>query len=198
MDGIRLFDKLNLKAARLFTILSRRAFGSFGRGSLLYFPNYLTNPERMFIGTNVRIMPGCWIMTISEWEGRTYDGEIYIDDDTVIAFDVQVSASSTIHIGKSVGIGRGSMISDHMHDNRAPNRATIYESITSGEPITIEDDVFIGVNCIIGPGVRVGRNTFIGANSVVVDDLPAQSMAAGNPARVIRRYDPQTHQWIKC
>lgn len=198
MDGIRLFDILNLKAARLFTIFSRRAFGSFGRGSLLYFPNYLTNPARMFIGANVRIMPRCWIMAISEWEGKSYGGKIFIGDDSLVSFDVQISANSTIRLGKGVAIGRGSVIADHIHNYRGPKQSILNETLTNGEPITIEDGVFIGVNCVISPGVHIGRSTFIGANSVVVDDLPPQSMAAGNPARVISRYDSKSHQWNKC
>jgi len=192
MDGIRLFDKINLKVARLFTILSRRSFGSFGRGSLLYFPNYVTNPERMFIGTNVKIMPGCWIMTISEWNGCRYDGELYIGDDSVISFNVQISTCSSIRIGKSVLVGRGSVIVDHLHDDCASEKKHAYGPITDGKPIIIDDNVFLGAHSTIAPGVHIGRNTFIGANSTVIDDLPANSMAVGSPAKVIRRYDPQT------
>lgn len=197
MDGIRFFDILNLKAARLFTIFSRRAFGSFGRGSLLYFPNYMTNPARMFIGANVRILPRCWVMAISECGGQAYDGKIFIGDDSALSFDVQISANSTIRIGKGVGISRGSVIADHIHDYRGPKQSILNETITNGEPITIEDGVFIGGNCVISPGVHIGRSTFIGANSVVVDDLPPQSMAAGNPAGVICQYDSKSSRWNK-
>jgi serine acetyltransferase len=192
MDGIQLFDKLNLKAARLFTIFSRRAFGSFGRGSLLYFPNYFTNPARMFIGTNVKIMPGCWVMTISEWKGSRYDGQLYIGNNSILTFDVQISACSSIRIGEKVVVSRGAVIVDHLHDYRVPEKANVYGPITDGKPITIEDNVFLGAHCTIAPGVHIGRNTFIGANSTVVDDLPANCLAAGSPAKVIRRYDPQT------
>ncbi len=192
MNGIQFFDKLNLKAARIFTIFCRRSFGAFGRGSLVYFPNYLHNTKRMYIGDNVRIMPGCWLMTISEWEGYDYNGKIYIGSGTTIAFDIQISACSTIRIGKNCCIGRGTAIVDHIHDYRILDRPIQSSPITDGKPIVIEDDVFIGVNCVIAPGVHIGRHTFVGANSVVIEDLPSYAMATGNPAKAKKRWDPET------
>ena len=55
------------------------------------------------------------------------------------------------------------------------------------EEVVIEDGVFVGVNSVILPGVRIGRNSVIGAGSVVTKDIPSGSVAAGNPARVIRQ-----------
>lgn len=53
-------------------------------------------------------------------------------------------------------------------------------------PITIEDNVWIGGNVVLNPGVTVGRNTVVGSGSVVTKDIPANVVAAGNPCRVIR------------
>lgn len=58
-------------------------------------------------------------------------------------------------------------------------------------PVTIGDNVWIGGGAIIGPGVTIGNNTTIGAGSVVVKDIPANVVAAGNPCRVIRELDRQ-------
>lgn len=54
-------------------------------------------------------------------------------------------------------------------------------------PIIIEDGVWIGGHAVIGAGVTVGKNSIIGAGSVVTGDIPANSVAVGNPARVIRK-----------
>jgi acetyltransferase-like isoleucine patch superfamily enzyme len=54
-------------------------------------------------------------------------------------------------------------------------------------PIFIEDDVFIGMNCLILKGVRLGQGSVVGAGSVVTKDVPPGSIVAGNPAQVIRR-----------
>lgn len=54
-------------------------------------------------------------------------------------------------------------------------------------PVTIEDDVWIGGNVIILAGVTIGKNAMIGAGSIVVNDIPADTIAAGNPAKVIKK-----------
>ncbi|RLN98287.1 hypothetical protein BBJ28_00022043 [Nothophytophthora sp. Chile5] len=61
-----------------------------------------------------------------------------------------------------------------------------------GKPITIEDDVWIGGNVVVLPGVRIGRGAVIGAGSVVTKDVPAMSIYAGNPAKLMRKIEPKT------
>jgi len=63
--------------------------------------------------------------------------------------------------------------------------------------ITIEDDVWIGANCVITAGVTIGKHAVIGAGSVVTKDIPQFSVAVGNPARVIKKYNFETNSWGK-
>ena len=56
-----------------------------------------------------------------------------------------------------------------------------------GEPITVGDDVWIGGNAVICPGVTIGNRCIIAAGAVVVKDVPDDTMVGGNPARLIRR-----------
>jgi maltose O-acetyltransferase len=56
-------------------------------------------------------------------------------------------------------------------------------------PVTIEDDVWIGARCVVLPGVTIGRQTTIAAGAVVASDIPAQCVAGGVPARVIRQHE---------
>ena len=60
------------------------------------------------------------------------------------------------------------------------------DKLEAAEPITIEDNVWLGGGVIVCPGVTIGRNTVIGAGSVVTKDVPPNVVAVGNPARVIR------------
>jgi galactoside O-acetyltransferase len=53
-------------------------------------------------------------------------------------------------------------------------------------PVTIGDDVWIGANVVVLPGVAIGKNSIIGAGSVVTKDIPENVVAAGNPWRVLR------------
>lgn len=63
--------------------------------------------------------------------------------------------------------------------------------------IQIEDEVWIGANVVITAGTRVGRHAVIAAGSVVTKDVPPYTVVAGNPARIIKKYDPRTKEWKK-
>lgn len=62
-------------------------------------------------------------------------------------------------------------------------------------PVTIEDNCWIGAGTVICPGVTIGKNTVIGAESVVTHDIPSDSIAAGNPCRVIRQIDERNRKF---
>lgn len=90
-----------------------------------------------------------------------------------------------ITIGNNVRIGANVLIMDgdaHQNDPRAGNNA----------PIEIQDNVWIGANVMVLKGVTIGRNSLIGAGSVVVKDIPANTIAAGNPCKPIRQLSEDT------
>ena len=64
--------------------------------------------------------------------------------------------------------------------------------------ITIDDNVWIGANCVVTAGVTIGKHSVIGADSVVTRDIPPYSVAGGNPAKVIKQYNFTTQLWEKA
>jgi acetyltransferase-like isoleucine patch superfamily enzyme len=80
-----------------------------------------------------------------------------------------------------------------------------YEDITTPprlqkvitKQITIEDNVWVGANSVITAGVTIGKHAVIGAGSVITKDIPEYSVAVGNPARVIKKYNFETQKWLK-
>jgi acetyltransferase-like isoleucine patch superfamily enzyme len=64
-------------------------------------------------------------------------------------------------------------------------------------PIIVEDDCWIAANAIITAGVRIGKHSVIAAGAVVTKDIPPFSVAAGNPARVIKQYNTELKEWEK-
>ena len=98
--------------------------------------------------------------------------------------------------GKKVMIADNVLISTAAHkyqDVLIPIKDQGYESKGN---IIICDGSWIGVGSIIMSGVRVGKNSVVGANSVVTHDIPPFSVAAGSPARVIKRYDTTKKRWL--
>ena len=62
-------------------------------------------------------------------------------------------------------------------------------------PIVIEDEVWIGANVFVAAGVTIGRHSIVGGGSVVTKDVPPYSIVAGNPAKLIKQYNPETRKW---
>ena len=89
-----------------------------------------------------------------------------------------------ITIGNDVFIGPKVNLITINHDPDPDNRSATY-----GRPIVIEDKVWIGINSTILPGVRIGYGAIVGAGSVVTKDVPAMTIVAGNPARIIKKIE---------
>lgn len=98
-------------------------------------------------------------------------------------------AAEAIIMGDRVVVGANCTIADT--DFHPLTRAERAEDILAGAaaPITIQDDVFIGLNSLILKGVTIGHDSVIGAGSVVTKDIPPGVVAAGNPARVVRELE---------
>lgn len=98
--------------------------------------------------------------------------------------NIYIQANNGIIIGNNVGFGAGtSLISaNHNHDD--------HEIHDKCGPIIIGNNVFVGTNSVILPGVRIGNNVVIGAGSIVSKDIPSNSIAVGNPCKVIKNKNP--------
>ena len=92
----------------------------------------------------------------------------------------------TITIGDDVLLGSYSQLLAAGHELDPQSRR---DKWGYGKPIVIEDNVWLGAGAVVGPGVTIGENTIVGAGSVVMKSLPANVIAAGTPARVIRPLD---------
>jgi acetyltransferase-like isoleucine patch superfamily enzyme len=95
-------------------------------------------------------------------------------------------AAERITIGDNVTVGTNTIIVDT--DFHPLDREKRRQQPSAGRtaPIVIEDDVFIGMNCLILRGVTIGHGSVVGAGSVVPKDIPPGVIAAKNPARIVR------------
>ena len=101
-----------------------------------------------------------------------------------------------VEIGNRVMTAQNVVISGMNHSYEDISTPPTIQPVTT-HTIVIEDNVWIGANCVVIPGVRIGRHSVIGAGSVVTKDIPAYSVAVGNPSRVVKRYNEETKIWEK-
>lgn len=127
---------------------------------------------------------------------ETSEGAIEIGELVYLGDNVIVSARAGIRIGARTLIAHGVQIFDNdSHPIDARERHADYLDLLAGKPrskaidaapVVIGEDCWLGVNSIVLKGVTIGPRSVVAAGSVVVDDVAADSVVAGNPARVIR------------
>jgi maltose O-acetyltransferase len=115
-----------------------------------------------------------------------YGHNIRVGENFYANFGVVMLDCAEIIIGNNVLLAPNVQIYAAHHPIDAATRLTMLELAS---PITIGDNVWIGGNAIVLPGITIGDNTVVGAGSVVTKDLPANVIAAGNPCRVLRAID---------
>lgn len=116
-----------------------------------------------------------------------YGSYIRIGARSFVNFGLVALDVAPITIGDDVQIGTNVQLVTPTHPVDAEPRRAKWEA---AKPIVIGDNVWLGSGAIVLPGVTIGENTVVGAGSVVTRDLPANVVAVGNPARVIRAVEP--------
>lgn len=136
------------------------------------------------VGTaQIQLGKNLYLWTGLYWETQG-TGKIEIGDEVVMSHGVHIVAFEQVTIGQHTMIGEYSSIRDANHriDTQNPMRYSGHDSA----PIHIGDNVWIGRGVTIVSGVHIGNNAVIGANAVVTKDVPANSIAVGIPAQVIK------------
>ncbi|GAB2865909.1 sugar O-acetyltransferase [Myroides odoratimimus subsp. xuanwuensis] len=115
-----------------------------------------------------------------------YGTQLSIGARTFANFGLVALDCAAITVGEDVQIGPNVQLLTATHPLEPGPRRDKWEA---AQPISIGDNVWLGGGVIVCPGVTIGANTVVGAGSVVLRDLPADVVAAGSPARVIRALD---------
>ena len=120
-----------------------------------------------------------------------YGYNIEIGDNVFINYNCTMLDCNKIKIGNNVLIAPNVQFYAATHPVEYEIRL---QELEMAYPIIVEDNVWIGGGAIICPGVKIGRNTVIGAGSVVVKDIPANCVAVGNPCKVIKHLEEEEHE----
>ena len=120
------------------------------------------------------------------WSRSEEEGRIQVGNYCLVCPGVRISSATEIVIQDNCMLANSVYITDSdWHD--AYNRVS---PIGKSNPVRIEQNVWVGDGAIVCKGVTIGENSIIGARSVVVDSIPANTVAAGNPAKVVKHLDP--------
>lgn len=118
----------------------------------------------------------------------------------IIGTNSRVGLGNTIigpvNLGNEVRLAQNVVLSGLNHNYQDVN-LPIFEQGVSTSPIVIEDETWIGANSVIVAGVTIGKHCVVAAGSVVTKNIPDYSVVVGNPARVIKQYNPDTKNWEK-
>jgi acetyltransferase-like isoleucine patch superfamily enzyme len=133
---------------------------------------------RLEIGPHTLLEPGVWLTAPGA-------ARIRIGSGSFLNLGVMVAALERVEIGDHCMFANGCFITDADHRFDDPLRPVPWQGFTTKGPTRIGDNVWCGANVVITSGVTIGERCVIGANSVVTHDVPAFSVVAGVPARVI-------------
>lgn len=166
----------------------RKDFLHLGVNSLICRYCLLNGTDRIYISDNVSIGEHSVLQAWAE------DGEspplLYIGRNTDIGQYAHITAVSKISIGDNVVTGRRVTITDNSHGDfifEHLNQHPFKRPIVSKGPVVIEDFVWIGQNVVILAGCTIGKGAIIAAGAVVTKSIPPYSVAAGVPAKIIKK-----------
>jgi acetyltransferase-like isoleucine patch superfamily enzyme len=183
--------KILLKIYSFFQSLS--GFKKFGHNSVIKWQFKIWNNDYIEIGSNTFIAENCFLAVTKN--GNKIP-RLRIGDNCCIGANFFVACINKIEIQDNVLISDRVFISDHFHNYENINIPVINQELIPKGKVLIKKGSFIGINSVIMPGVTIGKNSVVGASSVVTKDVPDYSVVTGNPARIIKRYSHTFKKWL--
>ena len=199
MNNLKLFfSKVLVKTVGILNSIYTKAhlirlksmLNHMGAESVLEYPFEIMGANYISIGSHFVARKRLKLRAFSVFNGQEFTPKITIGNHVSIETDCHIGCINEIEIGSNVLIASHVFISDHSHgspDYSDIQHPPISRKLISKGKIKIENNVWIGEGAVILTGVTIGENSIIGANSVVSKSIPANTVAVGVPAKVIRQ-----------
>ncbi|GEM66500.1 putative lipopolysaccharide biosynthesis O-acetyl transferase WbbJ [Sphingobacterium mizutaii NBRC 14946 = DSM 11724] len=178
-------------------IFKIRSYFLFKNSRIIRFPFYIRGRRYIKVGNNLTTGYNC---RLDAFPFKNDINLIEIGNDVQINDYVHIASIESVKIGNNVLIASKVFITDHNHgnysgDNQDSPLVTPNSRPIISKPVIIEDNVWLGEQVCVLPGVKIGRGTIIGTMSVVTKDIPPFSIAIGIPAKVIKTYSFDSGKW---
>lgn len=185
---------LNIKLKNYFIF---KKLGGYKSGSVIFKNVKIKNPHSIFLGNNVGIGENTFLGPVIEYAGIVYNPKIIIGDGTWVGINCSIAAINKVEIGKNVLFAGSVHITDHSHGYEDISKPIAPQTLITKGPVIIDDNCWLGFGCEILSGVHIGEHCIVAARAVVTKDVPAYSIVAGNPAKIVKQYNFQTKKWEK-
>lgn len=170
-------------------------FGSVGKGAVLYRPEVLDrNTKNVFVGEGTTILMGSRIQ-LYPVDGKM--PKIVFGERCYIGYHNTFLAAADIVIGDEVLMASNILISSENHSTDPESPIPYMDQPLKAAPVRIGDGTWLGERVMVMPGVTIGMKCVIGGGSVVTKDVSDYSIAVGSPARVVKTYDFDRHEWVR-
>lgn len=176
---------------QLLKIMGGRGYKKFGKGTLIRKPIRIIGKKYIEIGNDVNIMNGLRMEAVSCWNKKTYKPAIRIEKNVTIGQNCHFTCANKLIIGSGTCIMPDVLITDIEHQCIV-GMSTMKTDLEVGE-VVIGENVTIGAGCkILGRGgITIGDDAVIGANSLVLEDVPPRAVVVGCPAKIVKELDKQ-------
>jgi len=185
----------------MYTLIMKRQFHSFGKNSVIKPVLNTSHADRISIGNDVNIGSFCRITVSTDFGGKKVRSkntiQLKIGDNVDIGNNSFISANNNIQIGNHVIMSAYVFITDHDHGYENIHKNLHEQPLSEGGATIIGDNVFLGVKSSVLKNITIGAHSVVAANSVVTKDVPRYCVVAGNPAKILKRYDFKKRVWTK-
>lgn len=153
------------------------------------------NPSHIRFGEGCSINQRAALCPLHRHMGKDYPSNITIGNNVSIGAYDRIASAYSVTIEDDVLFAAFVHITDHSHGYEDVTKPIKDQTIIHKGPVVIGRGSWIAFGAHILSGVTIGEHCVIAANSVVTKDIPPYSVAAGNPARVVKKYNFETQQW---
>lgn len=176
------------------SVLRSRGPLAVGEGSRVHRTAQIVGRSNVRIGKNSCISERVWLNV----NNRIGNGiAISIGDNTFIGRDNFISSGRAVHVGDYCLTAIGCRFISSTHSADTPWLPIASTGTTLDDTITIGSNCFFGAGATVLGNLEIGHGSVIGANALVLTDIPAFSLAIGNPAKVLKRYSFKRKSWIR-